>query len=200
VETGKAKRDQKIDAILSSTIQLLAERGYADTSIADIANHAKVYKSLLHYYFKDKEDLVSKALASRSNIMIQPAKEALSSVKSADELVDGTVFFFKRDMEQNPDFFGLIFETWCTGRRSKRIKQEFNAGVNQRVTDIKEVLEDAAKHHLIRIQDSDELEGLARIILALYHGIALQLIHNPEMSSNQKMWNKLKKMLLAGLS
>jgi AcrR family transcriptional regulator len=200
VETGKAKRDQKIDAILSSTIQLLAERGYADTSIADIANHAKVYKSLLHYYFKDKEDLVSKALASRSNIMIQPAKEALSSVKSADELVDGAVFFFKRDMEQNPDFFGLIFETWCTGRRSKRIKQEFNAGVNQRVTDIKEVLEDAAKHHLIRIQDSDELEGLARIILALYHGIALQLIHNPEMSSNQKMWNKLKKMLLAGLS
>jgi AcrR family transcriptional regulator len=200
VETGKAKRDQKIDAILSSTIQLLAERGYADTSIADIANHAKVYKSLLHYYFKDKEDLVSKALASRSNIMIQPAKEALSSVKSADELVDGAVFFFKRDMEQNPDFFGLIFETWCTGRRSKRIKQEFNVGVNQRVTDIKEVLEDAAKHHLIRIQDSDELEGLARIILALYHGIALQLIHNPEMSSNQKMWNKLKKMLLAGLS
>src|ERR671917_1340434 len=178
----KAKRDQKIDAILSSTIELLAEKGYADTSIADIASHAKVYKSLLHYYFKDKEDLVSKALASRSNIMIQPAKEALSSVKSADELVDGAVFFIKRDMEQNPDFFGLIFETWCTGRRSKRIKQEFNAGVNQRVTDIKEVLEDAAKHHLIRIQDSDELEGLARIILALYHGIALQLIHNPEMS------------------
>jgi AcrR family transcriptional regulator len=200
METGKAKRDQKIDAILSSTIQLIAERGYADTSIADIANHAKVYKSLLHYYFKDKEDLVSKALASRSNIMIRPAKEALSSVKSADDLVNGAVFFFKSDMEQNPDFFGLIFETWCTGRRSKRIKQEFNAGVNQRVTDIKEVLEDAAKHHLIRMQDSDELEGLARIILALYHGIALQLIHNPEMSSNQKMWNKLKKMLLAGLS
>ena len=41
----KAKRDQKIDAILSSTIELLAEKGYADTSIADIASHAKVYKS-----------------------------------------------------------------------------------------------------------------------------------------------------------
>lgn len=197
---GKEKRDQKIDAILSSTIQLLAERGYADTSIADIANHAKVYKSLLHYYFKDKEDLVSKALASRSNIMIQPAKEALSSVKSADELVDGAVFFFKRDMEQNPDFFGLIFETWCIGRRSKRIKEEFNAGINQRVADIKEVLGDAVKHQLINMQDSDDLEGLARIILALYHGIALQLIHNPEISNNQKMWERLKKMLLAGLS
>jgi AcrR family transcriptional regulator len=197
---GKAKRDQKIDAILSSTIKLLAERGYTDTSIADIANRAKVYKSLLHYYFKDKEDLVSKALASRSNTMIQPAKEALSAMKSANELVDGAIFFFRQDMEQNPDFFGLIFETWCTGRRSKRIKEEFNAGINQRVADIKEVLEGAAKHQLISIHDSDELEGLARIILALYHGIAFQAIHNPEISSNQKMWIKLKKMLLAGLS
>lgn len=200
METGKAKRDQKIDAILSSTIKLLAERGYADTSIADIANDAKVYKSLLHYYFKDKEDLVSRALALRSNRMIQPAKEALSAVKSVDELVDGAVFFFRRDIEQNPDFFGLIFETWCTGRRSKRIKEEFNAGINHRVADIKVVLEGAAKQRLIRIQDPEELEGIACIILALYHGIALQLIHNPGISSNPKIWENLKKMLLAGLS
>ena len=196
----KTKRDQKIDAILSSTIQLLAEKGYADTSIVDIANHAKVYKSLLHYYFKDKEDLVSKALALRSNTMIQPAKEALSTVKSIDELVDGAISFFKRDMEQNPDFFGLIFETWCTARRSKRIKEEFNVGINQRTADIKEVLESAAKQQLIGNQDQAELEGLAQIILALYHGIALQLIHNPDIGSNQRMWDRLRKILIAGLS
>ena len=196
----KAKRDQKIDAIFSSTIELLAEKGYADTSIADIASHAKVYKSLLHYYFKDKEDLVSKALAARSNRMIQPAKDALSAVKSIDELVDRAVSFSKRDMEQNPDFFGLIFETWCTARRSKRIKEEFNAGINQRAADIKEVLDSGAKQRLIGVQDPVELEGLARIILALYDGIALQLIHNPDIGSNQRMWDRLKKMLMAGLS
>ncbi len=196
----KTKKDQKIDAILLSTIQLLAERGYADTSIADIASHAKVYKSLLHYYFKDKEDLVSKALASRSNTMIQPTKEALSNVESIEELVDGAIFFFKSDIEQNPDFFALIFETWCTGRRSVRIKQEFNAGINQRIDDIKDVLEEAANRRLIRIDDPVQLQGLAHIILALYHGLALQLIHNPDIRTNDKIWFLLKKMLLAGLS
>ena len=196
----RKKKDQKIDAILLSTIQLLAERGYADTNIADIASHAKVYKSLLHYYFKDKEDLVSKALALRSNTMIQPTKEALIGIESLEELVDGAIFFFKRDIEQNPDFFALIFETWCTGRRSVRIKQEFNAGINQRIDDIKDVLEDAANRRLIRLEDQVKLEGLAHIILALYHGLALQLIHNPDISTNDKMWFLLKKMLLAGLS
>jgi AcrR family transcriptional regulator len=196
----RTKKDQKIDAILLSTIQLLAERGYADTSIADIASHAKVYKSLLHYYFKDKEDLVSKAIASRSNTMIQPTKEALSNVESIEELVDGAIFFFKKDIEQNPDFFALIFETWCTGRRSVRIKQEFNAGINQRIGDIKDVLEEAANRRVIRIEDQVQLQGLAHIILALYHGLALQLIHNPDIRTNDKMWFLLKKMLLAGLS
>lgn len=196
----RTKKDQKIDAILLSAIQLLAERGYADTNIADIASHAKVYKSLLHYYFKDKEDLVSKALASRSNTMIQPTKEALSNVESIEELVDGAIFFFKKDIEQNPDFFALIFETWCTGRRSVRIKQEFNAGINQRIDDIKDVLEEAANRRLIRIEDQVQLQGLAHIILALYHGLALQLIHNPDIRTNDKMWFLLKKMLLAGLS
>ena len=196
----RKKKDQKIDAILLSTIQLLAERGYADTNIADIASHAKVYKSLLHYYFKDKEDLVSKALALRSNTMIQPTKEALIGIESLEELVDGAIFFFKRDIEQNPDFFALIFETWCTGRRSVRIKQEFNAGINQRIDDIKDVLEDAANRRLIRLEDQVKLEGLAHIILALYHGLALQLIHNPDISTNDKIWFLLKKMLLAGLS
>ena len=196
----KANKDQKIDAILLSTIQLLAERGYADTSIADIASHAKVYKSLLHYYFKDKEDLVSKALASRSNTMIQPTKEALSNVESIEELVDGAIFFFKKDIEQNPDFFALIFETWCTGRRSVRIKQEFNAGIYQRIDDIKDVLEEAANRRVIRIEDQVQLRGFAHIILALYHGLALQIIHNPDIRTNDKMWFLLKKMLLAGLS
>ena len=141
-----------------------------------------------------KEDLVSKALASRSNTMIQPGKEALSATKSTDELLEGAVSFFKRGMEQNPDFFGLIFETWCTARRSKPIKEEFIAGISQRPADVKEVLESAAKQGLIGVRDPFELEGLARIILALYHSIELQLIHNPEIGNNQMMWNRLKKI------
>ncbi len=137
--------------------------------------------------------MVSKALALRSNTMIQPTKEALLGIESLEELVDGAIFFFKRDIEQNPDFFALIFETWCTGRRSVRIKQEFNAGINQRIDDIKDVLEDAANRRLIRIEDQVQLEGLAHIILALYHGLALQLIHNPDIKTGEKMWNVLKK-------
>jgi hypothetical protein len=105
-----------------------------------------------------------------------------------------------RNIEQNPDFFALILETWCIGRRSVRIKQEFNAGINQRIDDIKDVLEDAADRKIIWIGDQVPLGALSHIILALYHGLALPLIHNPDIRTNDKIWSPLKKMLLAGLS
>ena len=194
------KREEKVAKILSSTIQLLSEKGYDNKSIVDIANHAKVYKSLLHYYFKDKEELVSKALATKSSSMIQPSKDALSAAKSIDELIDGALVFFKKDIAANPDFFGLIFETWCTARRSKKIKEEFNAGINHTVDDIKEVLENAAKRGLIAIRNPSEIEAVSRIILALYHGLALQLMHNPSISDNQELWDRVRRILMTALS
>jgi hypothetical protein len=113
-----------------------------------------------------KEDLVSKALASCSNTMIQPGKEALSASKSTDDLLEGAVSFFKRDMEHSPDFFGLIFETWWAVRRSKRIKKNSMLElISQRPTDVKKVIETAAKKGVIGVRDPVELEGLARILL-----------------------------------
>src|SRR5215208_2351970 len=65
---------------------------------------------------------------------------ALSTAKSSDELVEGAIAFFQKDIERNPDFFGLKFETLCAGRRSKKIREEFNAGINQRVAHTKREL------------------------------------------------------------
>lgn len=121
----KLNKDEKIHAILSATIQLLAENDTIIVALLILRVVPKFTKAccIIITSKTKKEDLVSKALASCSNTMIQAGKEALSASKSTDELLEGAVSFFKRDMEHSPDFFGLIFETRCTVRRSKRIKK-----------------------------------------------------------------------------
>ena len=52
-----------IDNILNGSLKILATKGYQDATIADISKAAHVSRGILHYYFSDKEDLVSKALA-----------------------------------------------------------------------------------------------------------------------------------------
>ena len=46
------------EKIARYAIDLFAEKGYAATSIRDIANSLKVSSSLLYYYFKNKEELL----------------------------------------------------------------------------------------------------------------------------------------------
>ncbi len=46
------------EKIANDAIDLFAEKGYAATSIRDIANSLKVSSSLLYYYFKNKEELL----------------------------------------------------------------------------------------------------------------------------------------------
>ncbi|HEX6029763.1 MAG TPA: helix-turn-helix domain-containing protein [Nitrososphaeraceae archaeon] len=48
-----------IDNILNASLKILAIKGYENATIADISKTAHVSRGILHYYFSDKEDLVS---------------------------------------------------------------------------------------------------------------------------------------------
>lgn len=45
------------EKIISSATELFSDRGYAETSIADIANYAKISKETIYVHFKNKEEL-----------------------------------------------------------------------------------------------------------------------------------------------
>jgi AcrR family transcriptional regulator len=56
--------DAQRGAIRDAAARLFAERGYASTSIADIAASCGVSKALLYHYYRDKEDLLYDIAAS----------------------------------------------------------------------------------------------------------------------------------------
>jgi AcrR family transcriptional regulator len=56
--------DAQRGAIRDAAAALFAERGYASTSIADIAASCGVSKALLYHYYRDKEDLLYDIAAS----------------------------------------------------------------------------------------------------------------------------------------
>jgi AcrR family transcriptional regulator len=53
------------EAIIVATLQLLAERGYADLTVADVARRAGVSKPALYRRWSDKAQLVVEAMVSR---------------------------------------------------------------------------------------------------------------------------------------
>jgi AcrR family transcriptional regulator len=57
--------DERPQALMASAMKLLKRRGYRQVGLAEIARDAGVSKATIYYYFTDKDDLLTRAVADR---------------------------------------------------------------------------------------------------------------------------------------
>ena len=190
-------REETVKCILKATVKALAEKGYDQATIADISQVANVARGALHYYFKDKENLVTRALANSTANMVQSSLEGLKG-ESPEEIVDNVINVHKNNISKNSDFYSFLYEMWCAGRRSKKIKKEFMNCQDKVITAIKEWLENATRQGIIKINIA-ESEALSRALLGITDGMAFELIDHHEKLNDKNTWVPFKKMILAVL-
>lgn len=63
------KGEQTRERIVSTALRLFHERGYASTSLADVAEESGVLKGNLAYYFKTKPDLLTAVSEARQQML-----------------------------------------------------------------------------------------------------------------------------------
>src|SRR6202046_3123156 len=59
---GTGTADQRRAQMMAAALQVISERGYSDTRIADVAERAGVSPALVIYYFKTKDQLLTEAI------------------------------------------------------------------------------------------------------------------------------------------
>ncbi|MCA9634099.1 MAG: TetR/AcrR family transcriptional regulator [Myxococcales bacterium] len=62
--------------VLEAAVRALAERGYARTSVSDIAAAAGMSKGAVHYHFESKDELIEQVLAHCADVMRERVREA----------------------------------------------------------------------------------------------------------------------------
>ena len=77
------KKQQKADSLLATAYKLFAEKGIANTSIADISEKAGVAKGTFYLYFKDKYDLRDRLIAKKAHQLIMEAYHKLKDPMDA---------------------------------------------------------------------------------------------------------------------
>jgi AcrR family transcriptional regulator len=99
------------DRIMEATYQALCEHGYASLTMQDIADECDCSKSLLHYHFDTKEDLLVALLAH----LIERFEERVSPSEKAPrdrllDLVDLFCFGGDRTREDHRGFHTALLE------------------------------------------------------------------------------------------
>ncbi|WP_222849898.1 TetR/AcrR family transcriptional regulator [Trebonia kvetii] len=80
------KFTERREQLAAAALATLAEQGYANTSLRDIAQHSDFSHGVLHYYFADKFELIIHCVSKYKAECVTRYDELVASATSADEL------------------------------------------------------------------------------------------------------------------
>ncbi|MCM3782355.1 TetR/AcrR family transcriptional regulator [Neobacillus mesonae] len=159
-------RQDKKKQLIEAAYHLFVKQGYLNTSIKDIANEAGITSGLVHYYFKNKEELL---------LSVQDAvqKQYQSKYEKLNETItiEEAVHEIKSRVEDNPNWYRWRYEIFSLGMKddSGKLEQEaasiLKNGRNSLSTPIQQY-----------VGDSEKSSAMASVLLACFDGLALQKI------------------------
>ena len=83
------KYDERRNQLAESALRTLGERGYARTSLREIANNSEFSHGVLHYYFADKLELVTYSISYYKMRCISRYDPVIEESTTEQELIDG---------------------------------------------------------------------------------------------------------------
>lgn len=110
--------------MLRAAAELICERGFGDTRIADVAKRAGVSSALIIYYFGTRDRLLVDALRFSEESFYEAAEEMLAEVPSLRERLSLLIRWTcapERDGDI-PGAWGLWFDLWAQAFRHNEIK------------------------------------------------------------------------------
>jgi AcrR family transcriptional regulator len=183
-EEGKAQQ------ILYAVQKVLALNGYAKTTIALVAAEAGVSRGLLHYYFKNKEEMLAKAIRANVQFSLSLLRSILEQSKSAEAFAASLTAALREVMENHPEFFHLFFEGLAVSRQSELVRAELGSLYGSFRETLHDGLKRLAEHELI--SPVLPLGGLAALLTGILDGMAFQLMTDPDLIDDDEIWESTR--------
>ena len=168
------KAQRIVDAMRAS----VAKRGAAGSTFDHVAREAGVSRGLLHYYFGTKERLLVEVVRRDCDIRMDMLDAALADVRTAEDFVDALVRSLEEVLENDPEFYALLFEITTLARRNEEIASELSDLYRRTRAHVADLLRAKEDEGVLKL--ADEPEAVAAILFALGDGIAVQVLQAPD--------------------
>lgn len=166
--------------ILDAAAACFSRRGFHQTTMQDICSESELSPGAVYRYFRSKEEIIEGMGEHRQRENAERLERAMAKGTTAevfDELL--RVFFVDREMDEFRDFCALTIEFLSEAPRSERIRE------SQRQTNkaVRDALADLVRQSQARgdINAALDPEGVARVMVALYHGFITQKLVDPDL-------------------
>jgi AcrR family transcriptional regulator len=125
-EHHDAVADARRDQMLAAASTLIAERGFSDTRIADVAKRVGASPALVIYYFGTKDSLLTEALRWSERSFYAATEEMLQSTERLRDRLETLVeWTLVADKQQDlTGDWGLWFDLWAQAFRHPEVKKD----------------------------------------------------------------------------
>ena len=120
----EAVADVRRDQMLVAASHLIAERGFTDTRIADVAERVGASPALVIYYFGTKDSLLTEALRWSEGSFYSAVEEMLLDTPALQDRIENLVTACLPVAEETPDDWGLWFDLWAQAFRHPEVKKD----------------------------------------------------------------------------
>jgi AcrR family transcriptional regulator len=134
VEEGKRERiarrqvdkfGERRDQLAAAALQTLAEQGYANTSLRDIAQRSEFSHGVLHYYFADKFELITYCVRQYKADCVRRYDSIVATATTADELRTGFGTAMAATLRED----AALHRLWYDLRNQSLFEEKFRADV-----------------------------------------------------------------------
>ena len=186
--------NQRRSQLIRATYKVVGQKGYYDFTIRDIAREAGLSTGLVHYYFKNREDLLLNLLKEMNanlkhylnkalSVLEDPRDKLLAFCDQAFDLVD-----------REKAYFYVLIDFWAQINHNNRIRQANVKLFQSYRNEIAAILEEGTAKGVFMAVD---VKLTSVIIISLIQGTIIQYVIDNEAFDYRAYTGKMKEQILS---
>lgn len=158
--------------LIKAAYRVLSKKGYHEFTIRDIAKEAELSTGLVHYYFKDKQDLLVSVLKDINENLRNFLNKSFENVDSPIEKLN---IFMRHAFElaRDEDYFSVIFDFWTLSNNNERMHKANMKLLKSYRIECSKIIEEGIEKGVFK---TTQVEYVTAIIISVIQGMIIQYV------------------------
>ncbi|HAL64197.1 MAG: transcriptional regulator [Bacteroidetes bacterium 38_7] len=189
----ETKKNKTRNLILKKAAEVFTAKGIQNTTIEDVTKHLGKAKSLIYYYFSNKETLYKEVLENEINALCNEVNEKLNS--TVDPISKLRMYFELRILKTKELINLLPFKNHLDENLPfiKEMRKKYD---DEEIIIIKEILQEGAKRNIFYLTD---LDNITNVILTALKISELPFLISEYIENYDEMMDSLIDIVLYGI-
>jgi AcrR family transcriptional regulator len=166
-------RELRKAELIEAAIRTIAERGYHETTIRDVAQAAGTASGSIHYHFANRDELLQAALVDSDRRFRSEVHAEVAAAEGAIAKLERLVELCFPEDEARVAFLKVVIDFWHQATRRDDFRSLFDDAHRAWIEELTKIIEDGSREGELSLAGGSSALDVAMGIAAMIDGLSL---------------------------